>query len=233
MPRWPAVLPASRCAEPLLAWLEQVHTDFGQPKKSIYDKSDNETLVQPQATRQAIPTPSRPRAGRLTESLEAQIARARLFLHARVAATETVVDNALTSFFNLETNLTSTIAGLAPPPQSGERLMPGSVYVLVAAMTGSIISRNRNILLRGLGPVAAGIGAGWLILPATMGNVGDLLWKYEERFPVVAQSHLTTRATFQKAWDSARLHTTSAGRLVDEKLGEGRNIIEGWVRQAK
>ncbi len=51
--------------------------------------------------------------------------------------------------FALEQSFTSTVASLAPPArESGERLMPGLIYVLVAAMAGSIVTRNRNILLR-------------------------------------------------------------------------------------
>ena len=90
------------------------------------------------------------------------------------------------SALHLEDSFTSTVASLAPSPQSGEKLMPGTLYVLVAAMTGSIVSRNRNIILRGAIPLAVGIGAGWVVLPVTMRNVSDLLWKYEQRFPAVA-----------------------------------------------
>lgn len=143
------------------------------------------------------------------------------------------MNSMMDSFLDLETSFTSTIASLAPAPQSGEKLMPGSIYVLVAAMTGSIISRNRNILLRGFVPLAVGIGAGWVVLPVTMRNVSDLLWKYEQKFPAVAEGHLRTKAGFEKAWYMARLHSEQAVRIVDEKVGEGRDAVEGWVRKGK
>ena len=103
------------------------------------------------------------------------------------------------SFLHLENSFTSTIASLAPPPQSGEKLLPGTLYVLVAAMTGSIISRNRNIVLRGVVPLAVGIGAGWVFLPITMRNISDLLWKYEEKFPAIADSHLENEKEYSKS----------------------------------
>jgi len=137
------------------------------------------------------------------------------------------------SFLHLEDSFTSTIASLAPPPESGEKLMPGSLYVLVAAMTGSIISRNRNIVLRGVVPLAVGIGAGWVVLPNTMRNVSDLLWKYEERFPAIADGHLRTRQSIQRALEMTRVHTKAAGTFIDEKVGEGREAVEGWVRKGK
>lgn len=139
----------------------------------------------------------------------------------------------MTSALKLENSFTSTIASLAPSPQSGERLMPGSIYVLVAAMTGSIISRNRNFVLRGVTPLAVGVGAGWVVLPVTMRNVSDLLWKYEERFPAVAEAHLRTRSSLQRAWEGARVHTKMAVDKVDEKVVQGREAVEGWVSKGK
>jgi organizing structure protein 2 len=111
--------------------------------------------------------------------------------------------------------------------------MPGSLYVLVAAMTGSIVSRNRNVLLRATVPVAVGIGTGWVVLPVTMRNVSDLLWKYEQRFPAIADGHIRTRQGIEKAWRMARVHTQQAVNIVDDKVSSGREAVEGWVKKGK
>lgn len=137
------------------------------------------------------------------------------------------------SALHLEDSFTSTVASLAPSPQSGEKLMPGTLYVLVAAMTGSIVSRNRNIVLRGAIPLAVGIGAGWVVLPVTMRNVSDLLWKYEQRFPAVADGHIRTREGIEKAWRMARIHTQQAVNIVDDKVSGGRAVVEDWVKKGK
>ena len=137
------------------------------------------------------------------------------------------------SALHLEDSFTSTVASLAPSPQSGEKLMPGTLYVLVAAMTGSIVSRNRNIILRGAIPLAVGIGAGWVVLPVTMRNVSDLLWKYEQRFPAVADGHIRTREGIEKAWRMARIHTQEAVDIVDDKVSGGRAVVEDWVKKGK
>lgn len=137
------------------------------------------------------------------------------------------------SALSLEHSFTSTIASLAPSPATGEKLMPGTLYVLVAAMTGSIISRRRNILLRGTIPVAVGVGAAWLVLPVTMRNVSDLIWTYEKRFPVVADGHVRTRESVKNAWRMARVHGEQAVRVVDEKVTDGREAVEGWVRKGR
>ncbi len=156
-----------------------------------------------------------------------------MFLHARVAAAEDKVNEFMDSALHLEESFTSTIASLAPSHQSGERLMPVSLYVLVAAMTGSIVTRNRNILLRASLPLAVGIGAGWIVLPVTMRNVSDLLWKYEQRFPAIADGHIRTREGIQKAWHMARIHTQGAVNIVDEKITSGREAVEDWVKKGK
>ena len=100
-------------------------------------------------------------------------------------------------------------------------------------MSGSIVSRNRNILLRATVPLAVGIGAGWVVLPITMRNIADLVWKYEQRFPAIADGHLRAREGIEKAWWMARVHTKQAVEIVDDKVTSGREAVEGWVKKGK
>ena len=69
----------------------------------------------------------------------------------------------MSSVLKHEQSFTSTVASLAPPKESGERLFPGGIYVLVATMAGSIVSRNRNILIRATFPAAVGVGTAWYL----------------------------------------------------------------------
>jgi MICOS complex subunit MIC26 len=137
------------------------------------------------------------------------------------------------SAFHLEQSFTNTVASLAPPRESGEKLMPGAIYVLVAGMAGSIITRNRNILMRASLPLALGIGAGWVVLPITMGNVSNLIWKYEQRFPPVAEGHLKIRHGIERGWHFAKVHREVGVQYVDEKVTDARETVEGWVRKGK
>jgi organizing structure protein 2 len=156
-----------------------------------------------------------------------------MFIYAHIVAAEDKVNEMMDSAMDLEQSFTSTIASLAPSRQSGEKLMPGSIYVLVAAMTGSIISRNRNIVLRAAVPLAVGIGAGWVVIPVTMRNVSDLLWKYEQKSPVISDAHLRTREAIEKTWRMARVHTRQAVSIVDDKVSAGREAAEDWVKKGK
>ncbi|PQE15493.1 hypothetical protein CJF32_00006869 [Rutstroemia sp. NJR-2017a WRK4] len=213
--------------------------DSTEGKKPIYD--DFEALPPSPPTKALPPSrspapdaiSSKPSSPTPTDRLAVQIGKTRLFIYAHVVAAENKLNELMDSALNLESSFTSTIASLAPAPQSGEKLMPGSIYVLVAAMTGSIISRNRNIVLRAAVPALVGIGAGWVVLPVTMRNVADLAWQYEKRFPAVADGHIRTRESVQRAWHMARIHSEQAYNIVDEKVSAGREKVEEWVRKGK
>ncbi|KAJ4296031.1 hypothetical protein N0V88_004733 [Collariella sp. IMI 366227] len=175
----------------------------------------------------------RHRAPTPTDRLAAQIRRARLFLYSQACVAEDAVNGAMSRAFALEHSFTSTISGLAPARESGERLMPGLIYVMVAGMAGSIVARNRNVLLRGATPLALGLGAAWMVIPVTMGNVSGLIWEYEKRFPAVADAHLRTRAGVEHGVWMAKVHTEMAQRKVHEGVRDARESLEGWVRKGK
>ena len=111
--------------------------------------------------------------------------------------------------------------------------MPGMIYVLVAAMAGSIVTRRSNILFRATVPLAFGVGAGWAVIPITMRNVSDLAWTYEQRFPVVADTHKSIRESVEKGWSFAKVHTEVGKQYVGDKVGETREAVEGWVKKGK
>jgi organizing structure protein 2 len=204
-------------------------------KKPIYD--DLDTFSTSPSKNNPLPdteqTHTKPKSPTPTDRLALQIGKTRLFIYGYVAAGEDKVNSLMDSVLHLESSFTGTIASLAPAPQTGEKLMPGSLYVLVAAMTGSIISRNRSIFVRATFPLAVGIGAGWIVLPVTMRNVGDLVWKYEQRFPALADGHIKTREGIEKAWRMTRIHTQQAVSIVDEKVTASRGAVEDWVKKGK
>lgn len=168
-----------------------------------------------------------------TDRLAHKIGHARLWLYHRVSTAEEKLNAGLSRLFETEASITSTLASLAPPPESGERLMPGVVYVLVSSMAGSIIARNKNVLVRVAAPVGFGLGAAYVLLPVTMGNVGRLVWEYEKRFPKVAETHLKVREKYETAVRMARVHARLAVEEVENKVREARESVEGWVKKGK
>ncbi|OAX85418.1 hypothetical protein ACJ72_00189 [Emergomyces africanus] len=163
--------------------------------------------------------------------LAQQVRQARLFLYAHTLAAENSFNDALSRVLHAESRFTNTIASLAPPRESGERLLPGSIYVLVSAMAGSIVSRNRGIFLRATTPLAVGTVAAWMLLPVTMQNVSDLVFEYEKKIPGVAEQHVQIRTAAEEAWFKAKAHSAHTRVLLENKIGQGRGKLEEWVRR--
>ncbi|OGE50084.1 hypothetical protein PENARI_c018G00249 [Penicillium arizonense] len=164
-----------------------------------------------------------------TDILTAQVRQARLFLYSNSLAAETGFNNFLSRALNIENCFTNTVASLAPSPESGERLLPGGVYAVVAAMAGSIVSRNRGIFLRTASPIAFGTAAAWTLLPVTMRNVGDLVWEYEKKVPAVAEQHIAIRDRAEHIWYTGIAHSGMARQMMEEKIGDTRKKLEELV----
>ncbi|RKF61196.1 MICOS subunit MIC26 [Golovinomyces cichoracearum] len=200
-------------------------------KKPIYDESDTTSNFSSATITSQNNTMSseKPKSPTATDQLACEIRKARLFLYSHVSFIEGKVNDVLDSAFHLEESFTSTVASLAPAPHTGEKLMPGALYVIVAAMTGSIVARKSNILLRAMLPVTAGITAGSLLLPVTFRNISDLVWKNEQRFPVIADTHTRTVEAIEKAERMARIHSQQAVEMVNNKVSSTRKSIINWV----
>jgi organizing structure protein 2 len=193
-------------------------------RKPIYDDApESLPLNHPLSAQKSTPT----------DRLAEQIGRTRLSLHGYAASLEDRTNDLLSQAFSLEHSFTSTIASLAPPKSSNERVVPGAIYVLIAAMGSSILVRNRNFLVRWTVPFAVGIGTAWAVIPITTGNVADLIWKYEERFPVVADTHTRVRDGVKNFVQTGIAHSKMGVAMLEEKIGDVRTSVEDWVRKGK
>lgn len=100
-------------------------------------------------------------------------------------------------------------------------------------MAGSILTRNRNILLRASVPVAVGIGAAQYVLPITSQNVGNLIWKYEERYPALAENHLKIKERVTRFLQTGVEHTKMTMGMLEHKVDETRESVEDWVKKGR
>lgn len=214
-------------------------------RKPIYDddyalenvseqKQQIPKLALPSSTSTSPSAPSSPQASPTpTDLLTAQVRRARLFLYRQSLAAETSFNDFLSRVLRIENAFTDTVASLAPSPESGERLLPGSIYVIVSAMAGSIVARNRGIFLRTTTPLAFGTVAAWTLLPVTMRNVSDLIWEYEKKVPVVADNHLRFRNFVEHTYTTGVAHSKMGRAMLEDKIGEVREKLEEWVRKGR
>ncbi|KAL2814493.1 apolipo protein O-domain-containing protein [Aspergillus granulosus] len=212
-----------------------------EPRKPIYDDLPSESPVSiiptapstpapaPESTSTALTTTKAPSSPTPTDILTAQVRQGRLFLYQQSRAAEVAFNDILSRALHVENAFTNTIASLAPSPESGEKLLPGGIYVVVAAMAGSIVARNRGRFLRGTTPLAFGTIAAWSLLPVTMRNVSDLIWEYEKRVPVVADNHLRLREQAEYIWTTGVAHSGMARAMMEEKIGDARKRLEEVV----
>lgn len=196
-------------------------------RKPIYDPAPLPQPPKPSPAR----TPASPTTPSLTDQLASEIRHVRLFAYKHSSRAEDSLNALFESALAHERSFTQTIVALRPPPESHERLIPGSLYVLVAGMAGSIVARNRNIILRASIPAALGLSAAWLVLPTTTANVADLVWSWEERVPAIALNHLRARKAVEEGVRIALDKAEQTRRWSEEAVKEGREALEGWVRQ--
>lgn len=127
--------------------------------------------------------------------------------------------------------MTSTIASLAPPRESGEQVLPGLVYVSVTAMAASILTRRRIWPIRLLTPLLTATGAAWCFLPHTSRNVAHLVWEYERKVPAVAEAHMVIRKEVEDGMRKVREGVEYSKRSIDEGVREARETVEDWVKK--
>ncbi|EFQ99103.1 hypothetical protein MGYG_02116 [Nannizzia gypsea CBS 118893] len=189
--------------------------------KPVTSQPDTPSLQTPTLMKSRSPTP--------TDQLAEQIRHVRLFLYRHSLVAENSFNDTVARVLHAESQFTSTIASLAPPRESGERLLPGGIYVLVSAMAGSIVSRNRGILLRTASPIALGTVAAWSLLPITMRNVSDLVWEYEKKVPALAENHLYLQYVAEHSVQQAIRVGGETRVWMESKIGQGRETLEKWI----
>jgi len=184
--------------------------------------SSSSSPASPSSTQSLTPT------DRVTE----QVRRTRQFLYTRALVAENGVNDVLSRVLRVENACADAVASLAPPPESGEQLLPASIYVVVSAMAGAIGSRNRGILLRTAMPLAFGALTARMLLPVTMQNVANRGWEWEQKnAPSLAERHLRLRRSWDHTWSTGVAHSHMARFMMEEKIRHGRETLEKWVRE--
>lgn len=116
------------------------------------------------------------------------------------------IDNASRKYYKEERRLTTTIASLHSDPR--EELLPGFTYTAVAAMSGSVLTRNKSIFLRLTTPLLLGAVCFSYVLPSTFSNVAGLAHDMERNaFPRLTE-------TQDKIYSSSKTAVTTTTRSI-------------------
>lgn len=138
------------------------------------------------------------------------------------------IDEKTSAYYRHERRLTTTIADLHSDPR--EKLLPGFTYIVVAAMSGSILTRNKNFLYRFAAPLLLGSACFSYVLPTTFQNTADLLHSIEaEHFPkTTARQDAVICKTVQMGRTATGYidHVSKSASAMVSKL---RHSIKEWT----
>ncbi|KAI9164496.1 hypothetical protein H9P43_008355 [Blastocladiella emersonii ATCC 22665] len=152
--------------------------------------------------------------------LELAIRESRYALSASLQSTKASLQSLVSGWIAVERKISDAVHSVKSPE---ERLIPSSLYVVVAAFTGSFIVRNRNMLVRALVPPTFFLAASAYFLPYTTTNAYNLVFR---NLPPEAQLQLTeAQERSRETLDTVR------GRL-SEIQGKARELGTGLKADA-
>ncbi|TDL26918.1 hypothetical protein BD410DRAFT_475685 [Rickenella mellea] len=129
-------------------------------------------------------------------------------------------------WIGVEHAVENRVKSLIPPD---EPLTPGLLYVGVATLTGSVVSRNRNIALRLTLPPTLFLLSLNYLLPKTSSNIGAYVSQLEHKYtPALARTQDTAIAHSAMTWERAK-DAYARGR---SKVGSGVKCAVGQVQDA-
>ncbi|CAH2353237.1 MICOS subunit Mic26p [[Candida] railenensis] len=125
------------------------------------------------------------------------------------------LDNGYEKYHKTEEQLTSTVSDLHA---KHEDLLPNGIYVIIAALSGNILARQRNIVAKVTFPIFFGLVGFKYFLPETFGRTSNFAWKLEQKnLPQLAEGQ-TIAVNKSKALVESLENTAVDGQL---KLDNG------------
>ncbi|KAJ2959634.1 hypothetical protein NQZ79_g4908 [Umbelopsis isabellina] len=145
------------------------HAEEKKPKLAIYDEPEPEIVL--------VESPSR---------LEENIALAQKYVDNTVDEGKNQLNRVQSKLGQIENNIKRNIDNTIAP---GEYVMPNALYVGVAALAGTIVARNRNVVLRFATSTAFAVGTSYYLMPNTTRNIGQHLERLEKKYPPLYDAH--------------------------------------------
>lgn len=221
----------SAAAAASLAAMPTAHAQSSSRPKPIYDEDDSESVAPAAGTvdpskLSASSDKNLTKTGvvngvtvRSNDTIEEYVSSGRKWLHTQATATQKTADATFDSYLAAERAVASTVADLKA---DSEDLLPSGLYVLVAALSGSVFTRRSNVLFRGLAPFVFGAAAFKYFLPQTYANTGALLWKFEQKAPALVDAHVKTQKQIDGLVDD-----------VQSTYKDGKQALESGVASAR
>lgn len=131
---------------------------------------------------------------RSTPQVELVFRSVRRSLHDAYSSSMDYLYDKRVSVHEAERQVSSTMAGLH---NRREDLLPNTIYVAIAALSGNIAARRRGLMAKAVLPVGFGVAAFRYFMPETFANTTQFLWRVEQKsMPELAQQQVLA---FEKA----------------------------------
>lgn len=209
-------------------------TVYNDPKRKFYE-DEKDVVAVPGTNTPATPPQLEllgPRAVvngvtvRSTAGVESAFRSVRESLHGAYVSAEEYLNEGKDKLYQTERQVTGTVSALH---SRHEDLLPNSLYVAVAALSGNIVARRRGILARVFLPVIFGTAAFRYLLPQTFANTTGFLWTVEQRLlPELAN---TQTAAVKKAEEFVLLVEQTAV-VGQQKVTSGVECLRRKISQA-
>ncbi|GME72959.1 hypothetical protein B5S28_g1553 [[Candida] boidinii] len=110
-----------------------------------------------------------------------------------------------------------------------EPILPQSIAILTAALSGSILVNQRSLPIRFLTPIIIGTAAFAYVMPKSSKNVYNILENYEKEFPEVEKFHKDSCQSVTSALDSTKSTLNNANENLVNQVGTVRKAVEDWL----
>lgn len=115
---------------------------------------------------------------RSVSSLETGFRTLRETVSGAITAAQDYLDEGKGKVYQAERKVTGTVSALH---DRREDLLPNSIFIVIAALSGNIMARQRGIVAKATLPVVMGLASFKYFLPETFENTRGLLWKMEQK----------------------------------------------------
>ncbi|KAI9255302.1 apolipo protein O-domain-containing protein [Sporodiniella umbellata] len=205
----PAIKKSLAAAAAGAVWVSSIPVAFAEEKRkklSIYDEPE------PQVTIIESPT-----------KLEEHVYVAQKYANETLKEGKGHIDGWAQKYQQLENDVTSNVKNTI---DKDEELNPNLLYVGVAALAGTIIARNRNIVLRFLTSTSLAVGTSYYLLPKTTSNVFQHLERLEKKYPQIQAAHQSVNESVDEVYKQIDGTLAQLRGAVDENAAKLKEQFE-------
>lgn len=159
---------------------------------------------------------------RSTPFIESQMNKFRFFLHDKLSLIEAEFDTQVTAANNEFNFLKSKFNTVVKEP-----VLPNSIYILTATLTGSILANRRGLTLRTLSPLLFTIGGFKYFMPQSSRHIQNDIIEYEkENYP----KFYNQQVEYMNQIKNSQQQLRDQGKQLDVQLLESIHKVRLYIQ---